>query len=172
MNLLRGYFLGCLLVQLLVVHNAFPQVTFYNDGKALTNLSGVTLTMNGNFVNQTRSGTDGSINNQGTITITGDWTNNATGGGQVFSTAAGTVQLIGTANTQTIGGTASTSFYNLTVNNTFSTEPQIILSRGQAVRNTLTMTAGKVDLGSNDLTLGISAALPGSLSHGGTTANG
>jgi len=62
--------------------------------------------MDGNFINQTSGVTDGSFDNQGTISITGNWTNSVIIG-QVFSSNAGTVQFLGTANSQTIGGTAA-----------------------------------------------------------------
>jgi len=74
------------------------------------------------------------FDNQGTISITGDWSNNATLGGQVFSSNAGTVQLLGTVNAQTIGGTAATAFFNVTTNNTFATGPQLVLAISTTIK--------------------------------------
>jgi len=128
--------------------------------------------MDGNFINQTSAGTDGSFNNQGSISVTGNWTNNATLGGQVFSSSAGTVQFVGTANAQTIGGTAATAFFNVTTNNAFVTGPQLVLNLSTTIKNTFTMTSGIMNLGANNLTLGTSILSTGTLSHGGTSASG
>ena len=68
--------------------------------------------MDGNYVNQT-NGADGSIDNQGTIQLTGDWINNA--GADVFSTNAGFVIFDGTVD-QNIQGTFTTNFEDLEVN--------------------------------------------------------
>ncbi len=151
---------------------ATAQLTYYDDGVPCTVSAGVTVFMDGHFINQTNTGVDGSFDNQGTISITGDWSNNATLGGQVFSTSAGTVQFLGTANAQTIGGTAATAFFNLTTNNTFATGPQLVLSISTIIKNNLTMTSGVMNLGSNNLTLGTSILSTGTLTHGGTSASG
>lgn len=145
------------------------QITAYNDGEALTISSGITVTIKGNYTNKT-NGSLGTISNAGTITLTGDWTNNSAN--TVFSSNDGTVQFIGTAAGQTIAGTNSTRFYNLTTNNTFGTSPQITLGINTDIKNTLTMTAGNTNLAGFTLTLGTAAASPGTLSHGGVATNG
>ncbi len=140
-----------------------------NDGLALTLEAALTATMEGGFTNQTNVSL-GTIDNAGTITTTGDWTNNSAN--TVFSTNTGLVEFIGSTATQTIRGTNSTEFYNLTVNNTYATSPQIYLLVDPIAKNTLTMTQGNIILAGRTLTLGTAAATPGTLSHGGTSADG
>lgn len=143
--------------------------TVTNSGLAVTVTTGLTVTINGSYVNRTALAGTLDVQGTGVITLTGDWINNAAN--TAFSTNTGTVQFIGTA-AQTIGGTNSTGFYNLTFNNTFGTIPQIIVGVNTTVKNTLTMTAGKVNLAGFTLTLGTAAGSPGSLSHAEAAANG
>ena len=86
--------------------------------------------------------------------------------------AGSTVILNGSAAKQIIGGSVSTSFYNLTLNNTFGTSPQIELAGNTIVQNQLTMTKGNVNLATFSLTLGTAPATPGTLLHAGVAANG
>ncbi len=69
----------------------------------------------GNYMNQDASGPSYgriTVNTSGTIDINGNWTNNsADNTNKVFTTNAGTVELIGAA--QSINGTATTYFNNL-----------------------------------------------------------
>lgn len=141
----------------------YSQALVTNDGLAITVQAGLTTTIQGSVTNQTKGADLGTIANAGTITLTGNWTNNSAN--TVFSSAAGTVQFIGTTSGQTIGGTNATSFYNLTINNTFATIPQITLGIGSTVQNTFTMTAGKINLGNFTFTLGTAAGTPGALSY-------
>lgn len=113
--------------------------TAYNDGMALTVSEGITVAINGNFVSQA-NGVDGAIDNQGTLAVSGDWSNN-NNTENVFSTSAGTVKLTGTG-AQTVGGTTPTAFYNLHVNN--SASAGIILSGPVEVTSILTLTDGVV----------------------------
>lgn len=62
------------------------------------------------FINES----GGSVENNGTISVTGDWVNNDAGG--VFSTNAGTVNLNGVF-TSDIEGSQITNFYNLNLSN-------------------------------------------------------
>ncbi|HEY0040639.1 MAG TPA: hypothetical protein VGB71_08255, partial [Flavisolibacter sp.] len=63
-----------------------------------------------------------------------------------------TVVMSGTE-LQTIGGTASPVFNNLTLNNTFG---EVSILGNATVSGTLTLTAGKLNIGNNTLTLGVS----------------
>lgn len=154
----------------LVVFNTQSQVILTNDGLALTLEAGLTATIKGSYVNQTNGADLGTIDNAGVISLTHDWTNNSAN--TVFSTNTGLTSFVGTLNAQTIGGSNSTSFYNLTLNNTFGTFPQVSSSVDLTVKNTLTMTDGAVDMGGNTATIGISAGAPGSLSHGEDISDG
>lgn len=143
-----------------------------NDGLALTVQTGLVATIQGGYTNKTNAVTStlGSIDNAGEITLTGDWTNIAAN--TVFTTNTGLVTILGTTAAQTIGGTNSTGFYNLTTNNTFAISPQIILGLNQTVKNTLTMTAGNINLAGFTKTLGTAPASPGALVHSATAASG
>ena len=81
------------------------------------------------------------------------------------------VTFNGTSGTQTIsssglGAVNGTTFYDLTINNTSLTVPQVKTIANVAVKNTLTLIRGKVNLSGNTLTLGtgVSSALSGTLS--------
>ena len=119
----------------LVWGRAFSQ-TVTLGGENLTIEVAGTVTILGNFVNQT-NGTDGSIDNEGVIELTGDWTNNA--GATVFTNMGGEVEFNGTAD-QDITGTFTTSFYDLEVNKT--TGDLITVTNTYDVRNGLTLTDG------------------------------
>lgn len=101
------------------------------------------------------------------VYLYGDWTNN----GATFSSGTSTVRLSSTAGVQTVGGAAPTTFYNLILNNTYGTEPQIEVTNTVQVNNTLTFTSGVVDLNSNTLTIGSSAASRGSIAGTPSTTN-
>lgn len=78
-----------------------------NDNITLTITSGTQLTIQGDVQNQNGA----TIANAGTIDLSGNWIHNAAN--NCFGTSIGTVILNG-AN-QTIGGTSSTTFNNLTL---------------------------------------------------------
>jgi hypothetical protein len=96
-----------------------------------------------------------------TINVAGNWTNN-TG---TYTHNNQTVQLNGTG-TQTIGGTSSTTFYNLTFNNDPATAGDVTLATNNyIVNNQITMTQGNVNLNGRTLTLGTAVGSPGTLSY-------
>lgn len=126
----------------------------YNDGLAtVTVSSGITITIQGGYTSQRKSGVDGQIDNQGTINISGDFINNNTAS-EAFSTSSGTINLNSATVGQIIDGTFAPGFYNLTLNNTYTVSPQITLNVSSTVKNSLTMTLGNVNLNSHTLTLG------------------
>lgn len=97
----------------------------------------------------------GTIDNAGTLSLTGNWSNTTSGG--VLTPATGTVRLTGTA-TQQIGGTSPTTFHSLDVSG--ATGP-VQLATDISVGNTgglLTLGATQVQLTSRTLTLNNGAA--------------
>ncbi len=86
-----------------------------------------------------------------TITVEGNWTNDGT-----FTPGTGTVVFAGSS-PQSTGGSSSTSFNNLTVDN----GANLTMNIAASVSGTLTFTSGKIILGSADLTLGSSASVSG-----------
>lgn len=121
-----------------------------------------TMTINGDVVLTTGTFTAGA-----TLNIKGNWSNN----GATFTPGTNSVLFNSTANAQTIGGSSSTTFYNLTTNNTFATTANISLGINTSITNQLTMTSGKIDLAGNTLTLGTAAATPGTLVCTPSTSN-
>jgi len=120
-----------------------------------------TVNINGSY---TQSG--GTYTAAATLNLYGDFTRN----GGTFTPGTGTVKLLGSSTAQTVGGAASTTFYGLQLNNTYSTVPQILASQNIAVSNTLTLTSGVMDLSSYSLTLGTAVATPGTLAGGSSSA--
>lgn len=104
----------------------------------------------------------------GNFSVFGNWTRSGTA---TFAPATFTVTLSGTG-TQSISAVGGETFNNLTVNNTFVTSPQLVLNNPVTVTGTLAMTAGRMNLNGNTFTIGVSAAAPGTLTHGGAGTNG
>jgi len=116
-----------------------------NDGIPLRTMAGTTISILGSYVNQT-NGADGSIDNQGTIELTGNWINNA--GATVFSTGAGFVIFNGTVD-QSIQGTFTTTFEDLVVNK--ASGELSTLTNNYNVANMLTLTNGIINTSATSL---------------------
>ncbi|SDY20670.1 hypothetical protein [Hymenobacter psychrophilus] len=117
-----------------------------NQGTVMVIQPGAQLSVMGDV---TISG-NGSIDNAGTLSLTGNWTNSTAGG--VLTPTTGTVQLVGAA-AQQIGGTGSTTFHTLDVSG--ATGP-VQLATDISVGNSnglLTLGATQVQLNSRTLTL-------------------
>ncbi len=100
------------------------------------------------------TGTSESIDNDGDIYITENWTNNASDN---FLQGTGTI-IFNSSESQNITGTYKTVFYNLTVNNTGT---GIIIGNDIDVTNTLLMTNGDIDLQNFIIDLGTTGLLTG-----------
>lgn len=85
----------------------------FNNGASIVLTSGSNIYVDGgqagNFKNQDNGAFTGTVNNSGTISVSGDWVNNSTA--FVFPTNSGTVSLIG--GNQAIKGSTTTYFNNL-----------------------------------------------------------
>lgn len=138
--------------------NNFNNLTISRAGSGIVTATGSTLTVSGtlNVTAGTFAGasTYGNVTiasgatlesePNGTINVTGNWTNNGT-----FTANNGTVVFTGTS-PQSIGGDASTTFYNLTMGGTGLKT----LGISTSVSNLLTMTSGILDIGTHTLTAG------------------
>lgn len=128
-----------------------------NNGAYLVISPSTTLTIsntNGHYSNL--SGSTTVVN--GSLYLQGNFTNNAT-----FTSTSGTVVLNGSA-VQTIGGSTSpTTFYNLSLNN--SGDSVVIGISNARVNNQLTLNSSKIFINTNEITLGSSAASPGTLDY-------
>lgn len=124
-----------------LTQNTPANLTIANTGGGGSNTVtlGAAVTMTGNLT--ISSGVlDVSASNFA-INIRGNWTNDGT-----FTQRSGTVTFNGTA-AQTIGGANSTTFNNLTINNTAVPQPGVTLGIDTTVGGTLTLTT---DLSSGD----------------------
>lgn len=122
------------------------------SGAGLTLSGGGTLNL-GTGLSHTFSAvvtlTSGTLNGgSSTLTTAGNWTNN----GATFTAGTSTIVLNGA--TRVIGGTASSIFNNLSINNASGAS----LGIAQTVNGTLTLTSGRLTLGTFNLTLGASAS--------------
>jgi hypothetical protein len=97
-----------------------------------------------------------TLNASNTLTLSGNFTNNGT----LTANSSSTLVFTGTS-AQTFGGTAINTLDNLTVN---KSSGALTLNAFGTVNNTLTMTAGNVNLNGNPLTLGASGT-PGTLAY-------
>lgn len=146
---------------------------YYNNGGNFTSTAG-TINWTGTFTKSAprfNSGTNqfyhvtinGSNNvgfaqsATGLIRVAGNWTNNNSATN--LTSVATTVTFNGTVE-QTIGGSQTTNFYNLTINKSSNT---VTLSKSASVSNTLTMTSGVVNTtATNVLNLTSTATTTGS----------
>jgi hypothetical protein len=135
--------------------------TVTNNGLALRVDNGLTVSITGGFTNQT-NGSLGTIDNAGGITLTGDWQNNSAN--LVFTTNTGQASFLGNA-AQLIGGSNSTTFWDLIENNSFSSTA-LTLNKPISVNHQLTLTQGHIVTTSTNIitmnnasTVGIGSAI-------------
>lgn len=92
---------------------AFGSGLIVNDGSLIHVEPGALVTVEGGFINRDNTLANiGRIDNWGLITLSGDWTNNSSTAAFINS-SPGTTELLGAA--QTITGTTTTNFFNLTL---------------------------------------------------------
>lgn len=137
------------------------QALLYNDGASVTVQMGANVYVEGG-VHIANSGT---IDNDGTIELEGDWTNDVAGG--LNSSSTGTVHFLGTVQ-QSIGGTETTEFHNLTIDNAAGVVLNLdVSSGGMAGSGILDLSSGYLDLNMN--TIGITNTAPGGIINSGGT---
>jgi PKD repeat protein len=83
-----------------------------NDGSLIHVQNTGLITVQGGFINQDNGANIGNIDNNGQITLTGDWTNNSVSNAFI-NIDSGEVQLLGSS--QLITGMTPTYFFNLTL---------------------------------------------------------
>jgi hypothetical protein len=127
----------------------FAQSVKLVNGGAKIVVSTNTVVLTDDYINNTISGTDGAINNNGLIGVFGNWTNNATGGGGVFTTNAGSVALAGTS-TQYISGTTETKFNDLIL---YPSTSDKVLNVNTTVGGGFSSPSGVLTLADNKLIL-------------------
>ncbi len=152
-----------LIILLLLASMHARSQLFFNNGALVAVRPGGVMQINGSLENSNA----GTLQNNGDLTLTADITNNAAAAGDgiyrlagnwtnngTFTPALSTVIFNGNT-LQTIGGAVLTTFNNLTVNNSSS---GVTLSNMPAeVNNTLTLTSGRLNVASANLTLNSTA---------------
>ena len=120
-----------------------------------TNATTLSLTIN--------TGASVTVNSGGTLSISGDFTNNGTFTDN--SNTANGVSLVGTV-AQTIAGATANIFNNLTINNSSGVNPAVnITTNNVTVNSNLSMTSGLINLSGFTITLGTAAGSTGTLAH-------
>lgn len=115
-----------------------------NDGATIVIQPGATLFVESNFEN-----VSGTLNNQGTMEVMGNFSNDA--GSSI--TNGGLIKFTGTGQSNVI--LAGEPLNNVEVNKTTATG-KVILADPMVINGGLTLTSGNIELGANDLTLGAS----------------
>lgn len=82
-----------------------------------------------------------------TVTVKGNWTNNRGTAG--FTPSTGGTIIFGGTVAQTISGSGSTTFKNLTVTNSSSSAPQVSVSTAINIEEVLDVTDGQLDANGN-----------------------
>ncbi|MGC9330506.1 MAG: hypothetical protein ACP5DZ_01355 [Bacteroidales bacterium] len=98
-------------------------------------------------------GTSGGITNNGTLKLTGNWTNNVFSS---FLTGTSEVVFNASSSSQTIGGSSTTSFHDLTVANS---SDGVLLAQNIFVDNELKMSSGDLDLQFSVVDLGTTGSI-------------
>ena len=144
-----------------------PSIAIVDNGTSVPTLSLLTTTnVYGNITinnGTTFLGNGQSINLSGnSATNNGNWTNDG-----VFTPGTGSVIFNSTYGVQTVGGTASTNFYNAEING-----DGISLAINTTIDNLLTLTSNHATLNNFDLTLANSTGLSGGSSSSYIKTNG
>ncbi|MBI4649041.1 MAG: T9SS type A sorting domain-containing protein [Bacteroidia bacterium] len=147
---------------LLLACYGYGQRGITNNGAKIIVTSGGIINITGgtyaDYTNKTSGSTHGRIDLDGKIKLEGDWTNNATSGSVLINVDTdGEVAFTGNT-AQAIGGTASTQFEKLTINNSTG---GVSLSANVDVSSTLTLTNGLLTLGTKNLTLAATSTVSG-----------
>jgi len=130
-----------------------------NQGADIVITPGSSLVIDGDFRNQL----DGSMDNDGEVLISGDWTNNANSGDLLLGTT-GTVTFNG-GSTQAIDGSASTFFNNVDLQN------DVALGVETTVSSNLAMNSNFVSIGTNNLLMDPGSSIIGAGPSGYIIAN-
>lgn len=134
---------------------ALGQTGLSNQGALISIQAGAQVAV----VGDVSIGTGGTIDNAGTLSLTGNWTNGA--GSGVLTPATGTVQLLGTA-AQQLGGSSATTFHTLDVSG--ATGPVQLAANASVGTSGGTLALGATTLRLNSNTLTVNNSAPAAIS--------
>ncbi|HNW96983.1 MAG TPA: autotransporter-associated beta strand repeat-containing protein [Bacteroidales bacterium] len=134
--------------------------------KSITKLGNGTLSFGSNAVTiKSLTISAGTLTStSGTMSLAGNFTNNST-----FTHNSGTVTFNGSS-AQSLGGTSSSTFYDLTINNSSGASNGVSLGIATSVSDVVTLTLGALKL--NSYTLTVSSFAIGAIARNGTTQTG
>ena len=145
--MLRTLMIFCLLPIM-----AAGQVSIFNNGVEITIDSSTSFTVSGSFT----ATNGGMVRNNGTLEISGDWSNNSSTG--LFTDSTGHIAFIG-GNAQYIGGLFPSNFKNLTINK--SGGYVILNNNNNTVTGSLELQNGYLILGAYTLIIDSNAIIYG-----------
>lgn len=150
---------------LLVVNiSTFAQGLLNNGATIVVNTNTMVIVKGGagHITNQDAGASSGRLENNGTISLTGNWINNSAL--QAFPSSSGTVILDGAS--QTIGGLTSTWFNNLTLNGSGIKSLQVatLVGGGYSVPSGI-LNLNNLPLDLNQFTLTVNNPLPSAISR-------
>lgn len=151
---MRNNFVVATVISFIFYLPVIAQTGMINSGNTLIISSGSNVKIyenGGGVTNNSFLGTDGAINNDGTIILEGNWANNANNNVFINLNSNGTVIFNGTT-LQEIGGSGnSTRFENLTINNSAAASVTLSGSYDQFIENQLTFIDGIIITNSNKI---------------------
>jgi len=130
----------------------------YNNGAKIAVGIGSYLTIGGSAGNL-QNEANGSIDLSGTLSLTGNVINNATGSDVLATAAPGSAVILNGTTAQTLGGSTSIPFMfpDLTINNPGG----IVFSNSARVNGNLILSSGLVDVGNTNFIFGSSSLVMG-----------
>jgi len=135
----------------------FAQKGVVNSGAKIIITGNAILDIEGGseagYTNETSGSDHGRIDLDGKIILTGDWTNNASGGNVLIDLDGDGEVIFSGSSTQNIGGSGVTDFEKLKLNNSGG----LILGEDIYINGYLTFETGKITIGNYNLTLGTSS---------------
>jgi hypothetical protein len=124
-------------------------INYNNTGTCVSSINSANIPASGTFTSGNiylGASASMTLEPNSTVNVAGNFINDG-----LFTPGTGTVNMNGST-PQTIGGSAATTFNNLTINNAAG----VTLANSANVNNMLTLTNGKLNLDGNTLTIGTS----------------
>jgi hypothetical protein len=126
-------------------------INYNNTGTCVSSINSANIPASGTFTSGNiylGASASMTLEPNSTVNVAGNFINDG-----LFTAGTGTVNMNGST-AQSIGGSAATTFNNLTINNAAG----VTLANSANVNSTLTLTNGKLNLDGNTLTIGTSSS--------------